>query len=79
MTGLFSWFQGAAGGMRGCFENRCAEGTLECGSVSYRLWSGSQGAARIFMKSGEPKDHEVDARNEIVAEEETSTTGLEMG
>jgi len=46
-----------------CFENACAEGTLECGSVSYRrsleFQCGSFAAAlhdglRIFMLSGCP-------------------------
>ena len=53
----------------------CAEGALECGSVSYRLWLGFQagssaaavqGASRIFMRGGEPKDHEVFARNDML-------------
>jgi len=44
-----------------CFENDCAEGTLECGSASCRLSFGFegrnsaaalQGASRIFMVSG---------------------------
>jgi hypothetical protein len=56
-----------------CHENACAEGTLECGSASYRLWFGIQGgsfaaalqgASRIFMRSGEPKDHEVCAQDD---------------
>jgi len=46
-----------------CFENPCAEGTLECGSASYRRLlafnGGSPAAAlhdelRIFMVSGCP-------------------------
>jgi len=49
---------------RNCFENASAEGTLECGSVSYRrsleFQGGSFAAAlhdglRIFMLSGRPQ------------------------
>jgi hypothetical protein len=59
--------------MSDCHENACAEGTVECGSASYRLWlriqGGSfaaalQGASRIFMRSGEPKDHEIFAQDD---------------
>ena len=60
-----------------CHENDCAEGTLECGSSSYRLFdpleskaaaeaAALQGASRIFMHRGEPKDHEVCAQNDSV-------------
>jgi hypothetical protein len=66
---VVSWFLGAAGGMSDCHENACAEGTLEYGSSSYRLAyvphepkavaaaTALQGASRIFMQRGEPKDH----------------------
>ena len=56
-----------------CHENACAEGTLECGSASYRLRLGIQGgsfaaalqgASRIFMRNGEPKDHGVCAQGD---------------
>jgi len=33
---LFSW-RGANPFIKNCHENNCAEGTLECGSSSYRL------------------------------------------
>ena len=60
-------------GMSDCHENASAEGTLACGSVSYRLWlsvqGGSlaaalQGASRIFMPSSEPKDHGLRAQDD---------------
>ena len=61
-----------------CHENGCAEGTLECGGLTppspLGLHAGGtlrrrqavalQGASRIFMDSGEPKDHEIFAQNE---------------
>jgi hypothetical protein len=60
-----------------CHENGCAEGTLECGSASYRLvlseWKAAsplrfaaalQGASRILMQGGEPKDHGISAQND---------------
>src|SRR5208337_843642 len=58
-----------------CSESACAAGALECGSSSYRLAdvphepkavaaaTALQGASRIFMQRGEPKDHEICARN----------------
>ena len=56
-----------------CHENGCAEGTLECGSVSYGLLLGLhggsfaaalQGASRIFMQSGAPQAHEICAQHD---------------
>jgi len=29
----------------GCSDNTCAEATLQCGSASYRLWSGFEGGS----------------------------------
>jgi len=63
------WFLGARQptSMSDCFENACAEGTLECGSVSYRrsleFHGGSFAAAlhdglRILMVSGCPSADE---------------------
>jgi hypothetical protein len=78
-----------------CFENHCAEGTLEYGGLTPPSFRGSfgapgwrndlgslvgmnlgtarrrqaaalQGASRIFMHCGEPKDHEIFARFEEV-------------
>jgi hypothetical protein len=51
MTG-FSWFQGARQltGMRDYFENPCAEGTLECGSASFRLSLGFHGGFAVELQ-----------------------------
>jgi len=55
------------------YENGCAEGTLDCdgltppsplglyalGTLRRRQAVALQGASRIFMRGGEPQDHEV--------------------
>jgi hypothetical protein len=59
-----------------CHES--ARSALECGSASYRLVfveckaavplrfaAALQGASRIFMDGGEPKDHEVCAQDDM--------------
>jgi hypothetical protein len=57
-----------------CHENGCAEGTLECGTVSYRLLLGLQGgsfaaslqgASRIFMRCGAPQAHKICAQDDM--------------